>query len=639
LQAEKRAPKRAKPAPVRPESIAEAQSPSVEDQRLNTGGYRVSLPMFEGPLDLLLHLVQKHELDILNIPIAFITERYVEYIQLLDDLNIDLASEYLVMAATLVHIKSRMLLPNAPEDESGDGTEEDELDPRAELVRRLLEYQKYKLAAEQLGERAILGRDVFPRGSSDEMAGGEAPLEAIASFKLLDAFQAVLERTQKTREHQIDFERFSLSDKIGELSELLRRRRRLVFHEIFRERATRAELIITFLALLEMTRLRLTRLRQEGPLEPIYIELTVADDELPPEEELPPDELPPDELPLEAAQTPGEGAAADLDGEVATDAFEEGQPVLNADAVLAAEDVEDEDAAGEIVADEPDPEVTAAEVTAADVTADHSYPDEAVAAEGFASDIAPDEAVAVQTFAEQGDPALAGAAEGFAAELESDDATTVESAPDASIVTVEEIATEMVAEQSAAEEVAAEEVAAEEVAAEEVVAEMVAEQSAAEDMLAEAGLADELLTSPAHLPVSSLARESAEAPPWDAPLGSELASEPTEPEATAEEAAVAPALGLAEAPEEPVHSAAPSEQRAWAGGRPPDVEPPLTAVSVDELPDLAEPQSARTEAAPRDSEPSGAPPDASAVDPAPEELAPAEGETEPRLAADPREYE
>jgi segregation and condensation protein A len=235
--------------------------------------------MFEGPLDLLLHLVQKHELDILNIPISFITEKYVEYIQLLDELNIDVASEYLVMAATLVHIKSRMLLPNAPADESEDGSEEDALDPRAELVRRLLEYQKYKLAAEQLGERTILGRDVFGRGSSDAFVGGEAPLEQVETLKLLDAFQGVLERTQRTREHQIDFERFSLSEKISELSDRLRQCRRLVFHEIFVDRASRAELIITFLALLEMTRLRLTRLRQEGPMEPIYIELTVADDE------------------------------------------------------------------------------------------------------------------------------------------------------------------------------------------------------------------------------------------------------------------------------------------------------------------------------------------------------------------------
>jgi segregation and condensation protein A len=270
------APGTAEPAPSAAGSSAESSSAEKSGAAVS---YRVQLPMFEGPLDLLLHLVQKHELDILDIPIAFITEKYVEYIQLLDALNIDLASEYLVMAATLVHIKSRMLLPNAPDDESADGSEEDQLDPRAELVRRLLEYQKYKLAAEQLGERSLLGRDVFPRGSSDEVAGGEAPLEGIETFKLLDAFQAVLERTQHTREHQIDFERFSITEKISELSDLLRHTRRLVFHELFPDRGSRAELIITFLALLEMTRLRLTRLIQDGPLAPIYIELTVVEEE------------------------------------------------------------------------------------------------------------------------------------------------------------------------------------------------------------------------------------------------------------------------------------------------------------------------------------------------------------------------
>jgi segregation and condensation protein A len=269
------------PGPSEPVPSA-AGSPAESSPTGQSGAavsYRVRLPMFEGPLDLLLHLVQKHELDILDIPIAFITEKYVEYIQLLDALSIDLASEYLVMAATLVHIKSRMLLPNSPDDESADGSEEDELDPRAELVRRLLEYQKYKLAAEQLGGRSLLGRDVFSRGSSDEVAGGEAPLEGIDTFKLLDAFQGVLERTHQTREHQIDFERFSLTEKISELSDRLRQVRRLVFHELFPDRASRAELIITFLALLEMTRLRLTRLTQDGPLATIYIELTVVEED------------------------------------------------------------------------------------------------------------------------------------------------------------------------------------------------------------------------------------------------------------------------------------------------------------------------------------------------------------------------
>ncbi len=265
------------------EALPEPPQTAQQERKLQSkgdDGYRVNLPMFEGPLDLLLHLVKKHELDILDIPIAFITEKYTAYIRLLDELNIDVASEYLLMAATLVHLKSRMLLPNPPEEEGDEGSEDSDFDPRAELVRRLLEYQKYKLAAEQLSARNLLGRDVFPRGSSDEVASGQPGLQAISMFKLLEAFQAVLERTHKTKEHQIDFERFSITEKISELSDLLAREKKVIFHEIFPEGVSRAELIMTFLAILEMTRLRLTRLTQDGPLSPIYIELTVSDEQV-----------------------------------------------------------------------------------------------------------------------------------------------------------------------------------------------------------------------------------------------------------------------------------------------------------------------------------------------------------------------
>jgi segregation and condensation protein A len=273
-----------------PRADANGGAPSAGAQSKLDEGYRVSLPMFEGPLDLLLHLVKKHELDILNIPIAFITEKYVAYIKLLDELNIDVASEYLLMAATLVHIKSRMLLPNPPSDEADESLDEADIDPRAELVRRLLEYQKYKLAAEQLGARPVLGRDVFPRGSSEEVASGQPGLEAVSMFRLLDAFQHVLQRTQTTKEHHIDFERFSITEKISELVDRLNVEKRLVFHEIFAPDASRAELIITFLAILEMTRLRLTRLIQDGPLEPIYIELRVLEEEAEDEASAPSDE-------------------------------------------------------------------------------------------------------------------------------------------------------------------------------------------------------------------------------------------------------------------------------------------------------------------------------------------------------------
>jgi segregation and condensation protein A len=258
--------------PDAPPAVAESDSSAQAP-----GGYRVQLPTFEGPLDLLLHLIEEHELDIRDIPIAFIAEKYVEYITLMEELNIDTASEYLVMAATLTHIKSKMLLPTPPVDQEDD--DENELDPRAELVRRLLEYQKYKHAAEQLAAHDVLGRDVFPRGLPAPQVEGPVPVAGLSLFKLLDAFQAVVSRAKATVDHQIDIERFSITDRINELSDLLRRSSRLSFEELFEGQRTRVDLILTFLALLEMTRLRLTRLTQDAAYDPIYVELAVSEEE------------------------------------------------------------------------------------------------------------------------------------------------------------------------------------------------------------------------------------------------------------------------------------------------------------------------------------------------------------------------
>ena len=248
-----------------------------------TGGYTVTLPMFEGPLDLLLHLCQKHELDILDIPIAFVTEKYLEYLAVMQLMSLDVASEYLVMAATLAHIKSKMLLPAPPPGQEDELASEEE-DPREALIRRLLEYQKYKHAGEELANRGVAGRDVFMRGMPIEEAvhTGLPPLAQVPLFSLVEAFQTVLSKSSVKLSHDIVHERVTLADRINELVDVLRTRRRMQFEELFEGLETRFDLVITFLALLEMTRLRMTRLYQESFESPIIIEFTAqvtADDD------------------------------------------------------------------------------------------------------------------------------------------------------------------------------------------------------------------------------------------------------------------------------------------------------------------------------------------------------------------------
>ncbi len=237
--------------------------------------FRIELPNFEGPLDLLLHLIRKHELDILDLPISFITGKYLEYLSLMGVLNLDVASEYLVMAATLAHIKSKMLLPRPPEDQDDD--EVDELDPRAELIRRLLEYQKYKTVAADLGQRAIVGRDVFSGGTPPPASQELPPLAQVSVFKLLDALKRIAKRVNASISLEVDAERMSIQDRIGSLVDLLRERRRCRFDELFEDVSTSYDLVVTFLALLEMAKMRLASIYQTDHEEPIYLEYTLLD--------------------------------------------------------------------------------------------------------------------------------------------------------------------------------------------------------------------------------------------------------------------------------------------------------------------------------------------------------------------------
>ncbi len=248
-----------------------------------SAAYHVSLPAFEGPLDLLLHLCQKHELDILDIPISFVTEKYLEYLAVMQLMNLDLASEYLLMAATLAHIKSKSLLPAPPPGQEDDELMLEEMDPREALIRRLLEYQKYKQAGEQLAARGIAGRDIFMRGTKLEEAvqDGLPPLAEVPLFSLVEAFQRVLARAKVKIAHDVIPDRISITDRIHELFDMLTARRRAEFEELFEMKGddvTRFDLVVTFLALLEMTRLRMMRLYQVDPEGPLRVELNEGAD-------------------------------------------------------------------------------------------------------------------------------------------------------------------------------------------------------------------------------------------------------------------------------------------------------------------------------------------------------------------------
>jgi segregation and condensation protein A len=230
--------------------------------------YTVRLEIFEGPLDLLLHLIHKNELDIANIHIAVITDQYLEYLKLMKVLNLDIAGEYLLMASTLLHIKSKMLLPSSAEEEEEEGE-----DPRVELVRRLLEYQKYKEAAVELERRPLLDRDVFIRLIPQD-AGGSVEEEKVGAslFQLLEAFREVLKRVRPEVFHEITLERLSVEEKIQEILSLLQRENHSVaFHLLFPEQAPLRVIIVTFLAILELVKMKLARIFQSVPFETIRI--------------------------------------------------------------------------------------------------------------------------------------------------------------------------------------------------------------------------------------------------------------------------------------------------------------------------------------------------------------------------------
>ena len=240
---------------------------------------RIELSNFSGPLDLLLHLIKNNEMDIYDIQIVKITDQYLNIIEEMQQLDLDVASEFLLMAATLMHIKSKMLLPVSEET-----AEEDGEDPRAELVRRLLEYQRYKEVSELFQELPQLNRDVFQVqanvGEWLELDGGSEEEISVGIYRLAEAFQRLLQNRPREVFHEVVHESLAVADYIGRISDLLRERGRMAFREFFSPGASRDILVVTFLAMLELVKMRLVNIDQTAEFRDIWLVLAVAPEAL-----------------------------------------------------------------------------------------------------------------------------------------------------------------------------------------------------------------------------------------------------------------------------------------------------------------------------------------------------------------------
>ncbi|MCK4691122.1 MAG: segregation/condensation protein A [Desulfuromonadales bacterium] len=234
----------------------------------------IRLENFSGPLDLLLHLIKTTEMDIYDIQMVAITEQYLAIIEQMKQLDLDAAGEFLLMAATLIHIKSRMLLPASEEV-----ADEEEVDPRAELVRRLLEYQRYKGAAETLEKLPQLDRDVFVGQffPADILEAETDDEIAVGIYQLADAFHRLLKEIPAEVFHEVVREQYSVAEHISLLLDRLSVAERLAFREIFATRPTRQELVVTFLAMLELVKMRMVKIEQVTEFGEIWLLLVVQD--------------------------------------------------------------------------------------------------------------------------------------------------------------------------------------------------------------------------------------------------------------------------------------------------------------------------------------------------------------------------
>jgi len=237
--------------------------------------YKVKLEVFEGPLDLLLYLIKRDEIDIYDISIERITRQYLEYLQAFKELKIDIAGEFVVMAANLIYLKSRSLLPLDQQPPEEDAEEDD---PRWDLIRQLIEYKKFKEAAAQLHDRALEQERIFTRdGGSATISGVPLPLHEVGIFQLIHAFQEVIKRVEAQEDLQEIFgERFSVSDKIEKILERVGDGAPVRFSELFGQIVSRVEIVVTFLALLELIRLNQVRAMQRKMFDEIEIAAIAA---------------------------------------------------------------------------------------------------------------------------------------------------------------------------------------------------------------------------------------------------------------------------------------------------------------------------------------------------------------------------
>ena len=237
--------------------------------------YKVKLEVFEGPLDLLLYLIKRDEIDIYDISIERITRQYLEYLQAFKELKIDVAGEFVVMAANLIYLKSRSLLPLDQQPPEEDAEEDD---PRWDLIRQLIEYKKFKEAASQLHDRALEQERIFTRdGSSSPVTDAQLTLHEVGIFQLIHAFQEVVKRVEAREDLQEIFgERFSVSDKIEKILERVANGTPVRVSELFGQIVSRVEIVVTFLALLELIRLNQVRALQPKMFDEIEIAAVAA---------------------------------------------------------------------------------------------------------------------------------------------------------------------------------------------------------------------------------------------------------------------------------------------------------------------------------------------------------------------------